>query len=428
MARRVVCVGAAALMLTVLWWVALVPRALANERSRLPYNGGPVLHSSRPYLIFWTPSGESIAASSESLIERYFTDVAADSGKSSNVFGVLRQYYDRSGFADYRQTFDRARQVIVDTQPYPPEDASSCPGVSATYPRCISYAQIQSEVDRLIRADKLPTSGKPNPELAANAPIYLVVVPADVALCTLLAAQCTDRDLTGYHGWSFDSHGDAVLYGAIAIGPSRGVSLPPPISGACDPGGTGVAQEPNGDPGDCAINWLSREDGETITDPLNSGWEIAAKSFETADACQHVDINPLSLLPTLGGSVSAGTLYTQVINGDRYYTQSEWSNGDGKCEMRPTAGRIAPHFVVRGQRSGTSLNFNPAASTTPNAISSATWNFGDGSKSAFLSGHAARDRVTHRYRKAGRYTVTLTIVDNRGNLQTTTRRLAVHAH
>ena len=132
MARRVVCVGAAALMLTVLWWVALVPRALANERSRLPYNGGPVLHSSRPYLIFWTPSGESIAASSESLIERYFTDVAADSGKSCNVFGVLRQYYDRSGFADYRQTFDRARQVIVDTQPYPPKMP---PPVRASVPR-----------------------------------------------------------------------------------------------------------------------------------------------------------------------------------------------------------------------------------------------------------------------------------------------------
>jgi hypothetical protein len=74
---------------------------------RLPYLGGPVLRSSRPYLIFWTTPGESISSSLESLIERFFTDVVADGGKSSNAFGVLRQYYDRTGFADYRQTLTR---------------------------------------------------------------------------------------------------------------------------------------------------------------------------------------------------------------------------------------------------------------------------------------------------------------------------------
>jgi hypothetical protein len=75
----------------------------SSAKGELSWHGGPVLHSSRPYLIFWTPSGESIPSTSQSLIERFFTDVAADSGKSSNVFGVLRQYYDHAGFADYRR-------------------------------------------------------------------------------------------------------------------------------------------------------------------------------------------------------------------------------------------------------------------------------------------------------------------------------------
>jgi hypothetical protein len=419
-------VGAAALISAVLGWSALVPSALANQSSRLPYLGGPVLHSSRPYLVFWTPPGESIPSGSESLIERYFTDVAAHTDKSSNVFGVLRQYYDGSGFADYRQAFDPGRQVVVDTQPYPPRDPAGCPDVSASYPTCISDEQIQSEVQRLIRADGLPTAGKPHPELVANAPIYFVVLPADVNVCTFAAGQCADKNLTGYHDPLFDNHGRAVLYAAITMDPLQGVSLPPPISGACDPGGTGVAQEPNGDPGDCAINWLSHEDSETITDPLNSGWRIADRMLETGDACQHVDTNPDALSPTLGGSASGGTLYTQVINGDRYYTQTEWSNGDGKCEMQPTAGRIGPRFRVRGRtRAGIPVSFDPGASTSMNTLSSATWNLGDGSNPAFSSGHAALTHVTHRFRRAGRYTITLTLVDNRGNLQRTSRRLTI---
>ena len=90
-------------------------------------------------------SGESIPAGSQALMERYFTNVAADSGKASNVFGVLRRYNDRTGFADYRQTFDPRRQVIIARQPYPQRDPTACPYVS-TYPTCISDPQIQSEL------------------------------------------------------------------------------------------------------------------------------------------------------------------------------------------------------------------------------------------------------------------------------------------
>jgi hypothetical protein len=103
---------------------SVVPTASAAS-GKVSYHGGPVLHSSSAYVVFWTPAGESIPAGSQSLIERFLSDSAVDSGKSSNVFGVLRQYHDMVGFADYRQTFDPARQVIVDTEPYPPHDPNA---------------------------------------------------------------------------------------------------------------------------------------------------------------------------------------------------------------------------------------------------------------------------------------------------------------
>src|SRR5450631_2119369 len=87
----------------------------------LEYHGGPVLHSSAPYVVYWDPTGgpTPIPSSTSSLITRYFTDLAADSGRATNVFAVARQYTDTTGFADYRQVFNPATQVINDIQPYP---------------------------------------------------------------------------------------------------------------------------------------------------------------------------------------------------------------------------------------------------------------------------------------------------------------------
>src|SRR2546421_424441 len=45
------------------------PSSLAPTTGNLSYHSGPVIHSSTPYLIFWTPSGHSLPSGSESLIE-----------------------------------------------------------------------------------------------------------------------------------------------------------------------------------------------------------------------------------------------------------------------------------------------------------------------------------------------------------------------
>lgn len=83
--------------------------------------------------------------------------------------------------------------------------------------------------------------------------------------------------------------------------------------------------------------------------------------------------------------------------------------------------------VSGATRLGAKLSFNPAPSTSTNGYSSATWNFGDGSHTAFFAGPAAMTRANHRYKRAGHYLATLTLVDTRGNVESTTRRVRIHA-
>lgn len=392
----------------------------------LDYHGGPVVHSSAPYLIFWTPSGESMPSGSETLLERYFTDVAADSGTSTNVFGVDRQFTDSAGFADYRQTYSSSSQAIVDTQPYPALDAANCK--DPREPTCLTDAQLQEEVQRLIVADGLPDDGPASAgELTANAPIYFVVVPPDVNVC-FGAGQptvCSDNYFCAYHSSFKNANKADVLYAAI-----------PTVLAVSDPkgcqadGNTGV-QEPNGNVADVVISYMSHEDNETTTDPLGTAWWDSSSGNEEGDNCVFTGsfdpaqgTNPNAFTPTVGGSSGSDNLYDQLIGGNPYYTQSEWSNGDGNCEMQPSAGTISPGFTTPAGPNGVgaSLNFDPTSSTSTNPISSATWGFGDGT-TAFQLGSPTP--VSHAYTSAGTYEVELTLVDNRGNVATSSQSIKV---
>jgi len=389
-----------------------------SSTGNLAYTGGPVIHSSAPYLIFWTPSGESIAASSQALLERHFTDVAADSGRATNVYGVDRQFTDGSGFADYRQTFSSASQAIVDAQAYPVRDLLNCPDVNATYyPTCLTDAQLQAEVSRLIAADGLPTG------TGANAPIYFVVTPGDVNICAD-ASNCADTVFCAYHS-SFTDGAATVLYSAIPLffdGASAGQNPK-----YCQSDGNPIVQEPNADIADVAIKYMSHEDNEALTDPVGTGWWNSSGGNENGDNCNSYATNPNSFTPTLGGTSSAGTLFNQLINGDPYYVQSEWSNGDVNCEMSPSPGNVAPSFSVPPPGSnpvGAALTLDPSTSTSTNPYTSETWDFGDGTPTVFNVGPTL---VTgsHTYATAGSYSAKLTLVDDRGNLASTTQQITV---
>ncbi len=387
------------------------------------YHNGPVIHSSAPYLVFWDPAG-AIPAGSRALLERYFTDVAADRGTANNVFGVLRQYTDTSGFADYKQTF-AASQAINDTQPYPARSLQDCPNVSAGYPTCITDPQLQAEISRLVAAGGLPTG------IGANAPVYFIVTPTNVNVCFPSGTSqvpCADNVFCAYHSSFQDTpSGSTVLYASI---PTLLLAKQPK---GCQFDGNGAIQQPNGGIADLAVGYMSHEDSETLTDPVNgTGWWDSITGNEVGDLCSATGVasplqgtNPNAFLPTLGGDATAGTLYDQLINGHPYYTQSEWSNGDVNCEMRPSPGAIAAAFSAPASAApGTPVQFDPTASTSTQGYSSVTWSFGDGS-APLLTTAGAPTVTSHTFARPGIFTVSLTLVDTHGNLATGSHQLTV---
>ncbi|MDQ6818315.1 MAG: PKD domain-containing protein, partial [Actinomycetota bacterium] len=405
--------------------IAAQHRANFSLNGNLNYHGGPVAHSSAAYLVFWTPSGFSIPASSKTLLQRYFSDAAAASGTSSSVFAVNRQFTDGSGFAAYQQAFS-STQVITDTQAYPAFDPNRCAPLRFGEAQCISDAQVQTELQRLVSTG-LPDDGPATSStLPPNAPIYFVVLPSNVNVCDQ-QTSCADNVFCSYHSAFTNSNHRNVLY------------VPVPFLAAaqfpkqCQSDGNFAVQTPNGDLADVVLKYLSHEHNEVLTDPLGSAWFDSSSGNENGDNCNATGSanpqggrSPNAFLPVLGGSASSGTLYDQLLAGNPYYVQSEWSNGDAGCQMAPTAGTIVPQFAApTSGTDGVPVSFDPSASSSTNPLSSATWDFGDGATPTFRSSSSTLSSVSHTYTAPGTYTVKLTLVDDRGNLATTTHQIAV---
>jgi PKD repeat protein len=96
--------------------------------------------------------------------------------------------------------------------------------------------------------------------------------------------------------------------------------------------------------------------------------------------------------------------------------------------MQPTSATISPRFSVpAGPRTaGSALSFDPTTSTASYRFSSETWSFGDGTATSFHAGRTLT-AATHTYAAPGDYTVTLTLVDSRGNLSTGSEQISIGA-
>ncbi len=409
----------------------------AADFGAVTYQGGPVLHSSDPYLVFWVPGGFTISPTSEQLIERYLADLTAAAANPTNTTGVIRQYYDTTGYADEEgQSFTPASQVRPDSDAYPPLDATRCEPLAGPATRCLTDAQIETELTTFIAVHHLPTGA------GAQAPIYFVVTPANVDVC-LDQTDCANSPLStslpggpfcAYHS-SLPDSGQAVLYAAIPM-------LAANVGCQSDQYSPEYFESPNRDVADNAIDNLSHENEETITDPLPIdplngfqliSWQDPVSRNEVADNCTTTSstpdpakgLSPTAYLPTLGGSAiggpaiggattGSGTLYDQLINTDPYYIQTVWSDGELACEAQPVPG--APAFSAGPATPGSLVTF------TPSGISSGTWSFGDGSPTEFVFGAQA---PTHTYAQVGTYTASVSYVDTDGNLGTLTRQVVI---
>jgi PKD repeat protein len=384
--------------------------ALPSPNGNLDYHGGPVVRSIAPYVIYWTPGGESISPTVSGLINRWFADLATDSGGSSNVFGVDRQFTDAAGFADYKQTFSSS-QALVDTQAYP--TTGNCTTTNVAYPTCLTDAQVQAEVARFVTANGLPNDGSTSTsELTSSAADYYLVLPTDVNVC-LTSTGCANNAFCAWHG-SFTSSGSNLLYATIPLLPTVLGSGP---GKGCQSDGNTQVQEPNGNgTADIALKYISHEQSETITDPLLNAWWNSNTGNEDGDECNSLGSHADAFTPTLGGSAAAGTLFNQLINGHEYYIQSEWSNGNVDCEMRPSQGTITAGLTPSAGPNpvGAPVTLTPTGSST-NGYSSVTVDYGDGTTSFDHSGSLPAS-LPHAYSHAGVYTATITAVDPMGNL------------
>lgn len=274
-----------------------------KKKPKLKYHGGPVMPASTTRVIYWTPAGRELDAPTYTdIIERYFTDTAADSGGVDNVYSVLNQYTDADGNrANYAQTFAGA---FVDTHPYP---ANGCPKYhSAAGERiriCLTDKQLRREVKRVVTANAWP-SGIDQ--------AYFMVTPDGVGSCFGPNGKiCAFTYYCAYHSYLGDTS-SPTIYANIPFAPM--------LLNGC-----GTPQEPNGHV-DGTLDSISHEHREMTNDPLLNAW-FDRTGYEGSDKCVGNYGKALGTAPN-------GDAYNQLINGNLYFTQREWSNRDRGCKAR----------------------------------------------------------------------------------------------
>ena len=243
--------------------------------------------------------GAITCAAYETGVNQFFSDVAADSGTSTNVYSVDTQY-GGSGTLFYDSTFGGS---FVDTNAYP---ASGCSDGVNTY--CLTDLQLATEIKNDVFAKGWPQGGTTN--------LFFILTPSDVGICFGSGTPdphtnpCTTNVFCAYHN-NFTYAGHDYVY---AVEPDN----------ATIPGCYGFGEFPNNSSLDPTLNTASHEMNEAITDPLVSTTPAyySASGDEIGDLCD---------FGFGSASGSAGHEYNQTINGHNYYLQEEYSNADGGC-------------------------------------------------------------------------------------------------
>ncbi|HEX3978264.1 MAG TPA: hypothetical protein VHW96_18485 [Solirubrobacteraceae bacterium] len=297
--------------------MGLLPIHGAQEVATSPsipvlYHGGVVMRNVTIHTIFWAPDGDHYDASPGSgapgyvaLIQQFFTDVAHDSGSTTNIFSLLNQFGDESGDGSYQIHYDPAVDSVADTHAYPAA-ADQCPSPSGVA-TCVTDLQVQREVDRII--------GTSNPAARGLTNVYFVLLPPDVDECITIGS-CGTTAFAGYHSAFSLGHG-LTVYSAI---PDPQIEFTPA------PG-----SDPEGNPeAESTIDTVAHETVEAITDPVGTGW-MDPNGFETADKCEN---GPQQGTPL--GYASDGSPYNQLIDGHQYLIQDIWSNARSGCVQSST--------------------------------------------------------------------------------------------
>lgn len=370
-------------------------------------HGGPVMASNTTHVIYWDPEGE-FTATTKGIINKFFTDVAHDSGLASNVFGVDAQYG-----AAYSSTY---AGELTDVDGYP--SSGNCTNPGPPFTKCLYDSQLQTELAAYITAQSLPKG---------PTQLYFVLLPHKVVTC-LGAGQCSNNVFCAYHSYIEPGTAGEIVYADIPF-----TLLDTGDAKGCQYDGNAGIQTPNGDTAgtnestrfaDVALKYISHEYSEAITDPLLNKW-YDAKGLENGDKCNAWNAGPASVsgedkhafLPTLGGSAGGDNLFDQSINEDHYYLQSEWDNTTSTCLMQPALSASFTASPTSGHV-GTPVTLNSTGADPYGALSF-TWSFGDG-------GTGAGPSPSHTYAAPGDYTVTMTATDGLTGAMTVSHKMIVN--
>ena len=259
-------------------------------------NGAPAPFGLSKSIVHLSPS-LTFDANYESLINRYFTDVAAASvaHSTTNVYSTDTQYFSQPGTVhiQYDSTFGGS---FVSHDPLP---ANGCDdGVDAF---CLTDSQLQAEIQNALTANGW--HGSPTN-------MFFLMTPDGVGSCTDSSGNvCSSNFFCAYHSDFVDSSSEDVIY---ANEPYEGT-----IGGCANPFDQGF---PNDIDADTTINTISHEHNEAITDPFGTAW-LAADGNENGDLCA------FGFGTQLGGTPGVDS-WNQVINGHNYELQEEFSNAD----------------------------------------------------------------------------------------------------
>jgi hypothetical protein len=273
------------------------PIGTAPSNVPLTYHGGSVMHTNKVYAIYWVPPGQSVSANYKSIIDGYFTNVAADSGTTTNLYATSAEYTDGGGAAAYNTRFNGS---IVDTQPFPSSGCTNTnPATGSAFPVCLTDAQITAEIDRVGVAQNWVRDGSA---------IYFMFTPKNVGTC-MSGTTCFATYFCAYHSAFGNGHGTFVYANM-------------PYDASTSTCGLGGVAQPNGDDADLTLNVTSHEHMEAITDPYGNAW-FDSGGNENGDRCAW------TFGSSLGGSGS--TAWNQAIGSGHYMLQLEWSNATSSC-------------------------------------------------------------------------------------------------
>jgi hypothetical protein len=367
-----------------------------NGSPPLTYHGGPVMGTpstagaATVTPIYWDPNS-TLDPNYKHVINGFITNVAADSGKLTNVFSTDLQYninYDMS-----------AGTPIVDTDPFPASgctpDTGSIYKDNSGYSSCLTDPQVQSEVVSFLATNSLPSD---------LAHLYIMFLPKGVEACFTSSdgAQhggCSinhaypSNTFCGYHA-SSSSH--PPLYSDMPF-PIYNSAVGYTCSSEYDPG----LESPNAQiDADVELGTVSHEINESITDPEGSAW-YDKKFHEVGDECSYIYGS--------GFGGTSGALYNQTINGANYFIQEEFSNENYRahkatsCVQHVNLPLALLKSSPKSPKAGNSVKFS--AKKSKGTITSYIWNFGDASPTG------SGKMVNHTYGSPGSYTVTLTLTD-----------------